>query len=101
MRTPAHRLVAAAIALISTFGLHAAETATQARILKITGTAAQVQMPGGEARALTVGETLPQGATIITGAGTQVYVAPFDGAVSTIQANSTVLLEKLAIDSEG
>lgn len=74
---------------------------TEAKVLKITGTSAQVKLANGETRALQVGESLPEGATIITGAGTDVYLTPIEGTVSTIKENSTVSLDELSITRKG
>ena len=56
MKKQTNIILAAAVALFSAMCLQAADTPTQARILKITGTDAQVQMPGGETRALQPGD---------------------------------------------
>ncbi|MSU48984.1 MAG: hypothetical protein EXS37_07855 [Opitutus sp.] len=91
-----------AAALLAMTGARAAETATKALVLKIIGSSAQVLLPGASAATvLAEGAQLPEGATIITGAGTEVYLKPFEGAVSTIKENSTVGLEKLSVESSG
>src|SRR5258708_3065918 len=80
----------------------AAETITQAKVLKISGENAQVLMPGESTpRSLKLDEELPQGATVITGANTEVYIQPMGGAVATIKPNTNVELEKLSIDQDG
>ena len=101
MRKPTNLILAAIIALSSALALQAAEASAQAKVLKISGTSAQVQMPGGESRALILDESLPQGATIITGDGTEVYIQPMSGAVATIKPNSNVVIEQLSLTTEG
>ena len=60
-----------AIAAFSAASGFAAEAQSTAKVLKVTGAAAQVQLPGEAApRALNVGEDLPQGAPVPPGPGT-------------------------------
>jgi len=55
-------------------------------------------LPGSSALVvLKVGDHIPQGATIITGSDSVAYIQAFSGAVSTLQANTTVALEKLSV----
>lgn len=76
------------------------ETAT-AKVISIAGAKAQVQLAGGELRALQPNETLPQGATIVTGAETTVVIEPINGTASSVQPDSRVVLEKLSLTTEG
>ena len=94
-------LVAVTLIAVTSVTLRGAETQTEAKVLKITGSSAQVQLASGETRPLVEGESLPQGATILTGAGTEVYVAPMEGTVATIKPNSSVGLEQLSVTKDG
>ncbi|MBX3749025.1 MAG: FecR domain-containing protein [Opitutaceae bacterium] len=94
-------LVAIALLAVTAPMLLAADSQTEAKVIKITGTDAQVQLANGETRALVEGESLPQGATIITGAGTEVFITPMEGTVSTVKPNSSVSLEQLSVTKDG
>ena len=79
----------------------AADVPSEATVLKVTGSV-QVQLPGQSSPvALNVGDKIPQGATIITGAGAEAYIQPVTGTVATVQENSTVEVEKLTQTMEG
>ena len=72
--------------------------AHDARVAKITGTA-EVQLPGETAfKSLAADMAVPQGATIRTAAGAQVFLEVFPGGIATIDSDSTVLVEKLALE---
>jgi hypothetical protein len=82
-------------------GIAAADTVTpDAVVLQITGSV-MVQLPGQTTPvALAEGARIPQGATIITGAGSEVSIRPIGGVVSTIKANTTVQIEKLSVTTD-
>ena len=102
MRRMTGLIVVFALALPAVGQLVAAEVPATAKVLKINGTTAQVILPGESVpRGLTPGEDLPQGATVITGAGTEVYLQPMGGAVATIRPNTRVELEQLSVTTEG
>jgi len=86
-------ILSVAIVSLSTATSWAAEAqATEAKVLKITGSAT-VQLPGQSAAvALVEGMSLPAGSTITTGAGSEVQVQPFAGGLSSVGQNSTVAL---------
>lgn len=82
-------------------GLATSVYAHDAKVVKLTGDV-QVQLPGeSEAKPLTADMAIPQGSTIITGPGAEVYVEALPGVVATIKANTTVSVEKLAIEQQG
>lgn len=73
---------------------------TEATVLKVTGTAT-VQLPGGTSAPLQVGAKVPEGATITTGAASEVYLQAHTGTVATVKANSTVSIDALSVTREG
>jgi hypothetical protein len=79
----------------------AADTVTpDAVVLQVTGSV-MVQLPGQTTPvALAEGAHIPQGATIITGAGSEVSIRPIGGVVSTVKANTTVQIEKLSVTTD-
>ena len=94
-----------ALAVAALFGfsgalLTAAEDPSEATVLKLTGSV-KVQLPGQSvATDLHVGDKVPQGATITTGLGSEVYLQPFVGTVSSIKENATVVVEKLTVTTQ-
>jgi len=97
MKKSLYTLAAAALFGLSGALLMAAENPAEAIVLKLTGSV-KVQLAGqSETAALHVGDSVPQGAAIITGTGSEVYVQPFSGAVSTIKENSIVVMERLSL----
>ena len=95
---PRYLLIAAGLA----FGgltASAAEATNPATVLTITGTATAL-LPGATMpQPIQQGDKLPEGATITTGPGSIVNIQPFSGAVSTINENSTVSLDKLSLQT--
>ena len=76
-----------------------AEITAQAIVLKVNGTVhANI---GGKMTVVKVGDKLPEGATIITSPASTVEVQTFTGAVASIEANTTVVLEKLSVTTSG
>ncbi|HYD82973.1 MAG TPA: FecR domain-containing protein, partial [Opitutus sp.] len=76
-------------------------SAHEANVLKVSG-AAEVQLSGqSSAQPLTAGMQVPEGATIKTAAGGQVYLETAPGVVATIESDSTVVVEKLNIEKQG
>jgi hypothetical protein len=101
MKTTLLRTLLAAVGLF-VFAAQTARAATapnEATVLQLTGSAQVVRAPGQAPVALRVGDKLPQGATIITGAGATVHIQPFAGAVSTVNENTEVSLDKLSLDT--
>lgn len=91
------------IAVGLTFGglvASAAETASMAVVLKVTGTATAMEPGMASPQTLSTGDKLPQGSTITTGSGSVVHIQPFPGAVSTINENSSVSLDKLSMQTD-
>lgn len=95
------KLLSVVAIAVASLGLSVSANAHDAKVLKVTG-AAEVQLPGQNTwQALTPAMAVPQGATIKTAAGGQVHLETLPGVVATIQAETTVLVEKLAIVTEG
>jgi hypothetical protein len=76
----------------------AAEMPNQAVVLKVTGTVTAISPGESQPRAVRLGDKLPQGTTITTGAASSVQIQPFPGSVSEITENASVGLDKLTID---
>lgn len=75
--------------------------AHEAKVLKVSGDA-QVQLPGqSSSQALTKGMLVPAGSLITTASGGQVQLETLPGVVSTIEAESAVVVEKLSVTKEG
>ncbi len=91
--------VAALFGLTSTF-LVAEEAPSTATIVKLTGSV-KVQLPGAAAAVVVnVGDKIPQGSIITTGPGAEVFVQPFEGTVSVVKENATVVVEKLSLSTQ-
>lgn len=96
---PKIRFISALFALAT--GLLASAHAYEATVLKVQGSA-EVQLPNQTApQPITVGMLVPEGSTITTAAGGQVLLEAVPGAVATIEAGTTVLVEKLSITKQG
>jgi hypothetical protein len=96
-----HLLVGIIVFSFLGFGIAVADTATpDAVVLQVTGSV-MVQLPGETTPfALAEGAHIPQGATIITGAGSEASIRPIGGVVSTIKPNTTVQIEKLSVTTD-
>ncbi len=82
-------------------GVLASAHAHQATVLKVQGSA-EVQLPGQTtSQPVTVGMVVPEGSTITTAAGGEVYLEAIPGAVATITPETTVLVEKLSVTKQG
>ncbi len=82
-------------------GLAGAAFAHEAKVIKLTGSA-QVMLPGATtATPLAINAMIPEGATITTAAGAELSIEAVPGVVATIQAGSTVVVEKLAMVKNG
>ncbi len=72
--------------------------ATEATVLRVQGSAT-VLLPGAsDSVPLTVGMTVPTGATITTGAGSEVDLKPFAGGMTAVKANTRVDIEELSVN---
>lgn len=102
MNTSPVRLFFALAGLLVGLGASAAVPQTEAVVLKVTGSV-KATLADGTTQTLRRGDTLPQGATIVTAGGAEVEVQPFPGTVSIIRENSSVNIEKLsmATNSDG
>jgi len=92
------------LALLTTALLGLAATAfaqtqtTEATVAKITGTA-RMTLADGSSSTLTADSKVPQGATITTAAGSEVYLQAHTGTMAAIKANSTVSVDELSVTS--
>ncbi|MET0262956.1 MAG: FecR domain-containing protein [Rariglobus sp.] len=93
-------LFVAAIVSLTVVCAHAAETASEAVVLKVKGSA-QATLPGqSQATTLKVGDKLPQGTVIKTPGSSEVEIQAFSGSVTTIKPGSTVDLNKLSLTTD-
>jgi hypothetical protein len=99
MKTTLLRSLLAVGLALGAMSARAATTAGEATVLQIDGNATATFPGESTARPLSVGTKLPQGAIITTGAETTLHIQPFSGAVTTINQNTTVSLEKLSLDT--
>ncbi len=82
-------------------GVLASAQAHEATVLKVQG-AAEIKLPGQtSSQPVTVGMLVPEGSIITTATGGQVSLETLPGAVATIEAETTVLVEKLSITKQG
>jgi hypothetical protein len=88
-------LISAAI-----LGLAGSATAQEAVVTKFIGTAT-ITSADGHSIALAVGAKVPQGATIITAAASEVYLQTHESTMATIKANTKVIVEDLGVTSSG
>jgi hypothetical protein len=72
----------------------------EAKIVRVTGTATVV-LPDGTSTPAVKGVMVPQGATITTSASSQVFLEVFSGGIATIAENTTIGVEKLALEKSG
>jgi hypothetical protein len=78
----------------------AGDEATEAKVVRVSGTAT-VLLPGeSEAVPLVVGMSLPAGATIMTGDNSEVDIKPLAGGLAAIKPKSTVNLEQLSVNRD-
>lgn len=75
-------------------------SAEDAKVIKIVGAGATVTI-NGATKALNEKDAVPEGATINTPAGCQLMLETLPGVVATIQAGSTVVVEKILITRSG
>lgn len=73
---------------------------TEASVAKMTGKATMT-LPNGTSSELTIGAKVPQGATIVTADGSEVYLLTHASTWATIKANSTVSVDTLSVDMDG
>ena len=77
-------------------------SAQNATIIRITGDkVVDVYDANGDEITLQNGMELPEGALIQVGANTKVFLRTFAGMITTIDANSAVLIEEVAVTPEG
>ena len=89
------------VAALFASGFTARAFGHDAKVLRLVGTA-EIQMPGqSEFTPLDKDAMVPQGATIRTGANSQVFLQVFSGGIAAITENSTVSVEKLALEKDG
>src|ERR1700748_1643503 len=87
---------------VALLGSTTAVRAADAVLVQKTGTVTAT-LPNGSTKELNQGDSIPEGSTVSTSAGSTAYVAPVAGAVATLQQNTTVKLEKIHVsqDSSG
>lgn len=90
-------LFVAALAGISAVCAQAAETASEAVVLKVKGTATAVTPGSTTPVAVKAGDKFPQGTKIETADGASVDVQVFPGTSATIEAGTKATIEKLTI----
>ena len=72
---------------------------TEATVARVTGSAT-VTLPDGSSVPLTAGMKVGQGSTITTGADGDVYLESHAGYLTSIKADSTVLVEEISVTSD-
>ena len=97
--TPVRSLLLMAGLVLGSLSAVAASAPNEATVLKITGTATMT-IPGGAPQALQLGSKIPQGATVNTGPGAELHIQPFDGTVTTINANTSVTMDNLSLQTD-
>ncbi|HTJ77487.1 MAG TPA: FecR domain-containing protein [Rariglobus sp.] len=101
MKKPFYSLLIGLLFSLGSLCAHGAEATSQAIVLKVKGTV-NYTMPGQTTPvALKVGDKLPQGATIVTGAKSEASIQAFNGAVAYIMPDTTANLEKLSVTTSG
>ena len=88
-------LAAAALMVVAAFGQTLNSDAT---VLKVAGDATVTV--GGATSPLKVGAKLSPGATITTGADSEVYLQAHTGTIATVKANSVVSIDELSVTRE-
>jgi Uncharacterized protein conserved in bacteria len=82
-------------------GFAASAGAHEAKVLKVKGNA-YVQLPGSTStQAITADMLIPAGALITTQGDAEVFIEALPGVVTSVEANTTVAVEKLAITTSG
>ncbi len=100
MKKSLHSLIIAAVVSFAAVCANAAETVSEAVVLKVTGNA-QATLPGQSRAAIQVGDKLPQGTVIETPDNSAVDIQAFSGNTTTIQPGSKVELNKLSLTTDG
>lgn len=90
-------LFVAALAGISAVCAQAAETASEAVVLKVKGTATAVTPGSTTPVAVKAGDKFPQGTKIETAEGASVDVQVFPGTTATIEPATKATIDKLSI----
>ena len=99
MKKSIYSLFVAAIVSVTAVCAQAAETISEAVVLKVSGTA-QATQPGAAPVDIKVGDKLPQGTVITTSSSSEVEVQTSPGSVTTIESDTTADLSKLSITTE-
>lgn len=88
-------------ALAFALGIVSAALADEAKVIKLVGSA-EMKLPGAAAATpLALNSMIPEGATVITGAGAELSVEAMPGVIATIKAASTVVVEELSSVKNG
>ncbi|MBP6507195.1 MAG: FecR domain-containing protein [Opitutaceae bacterium] len=94
-------LSVALLGLSATTARAAEAQATEAKVIKVTGSATALLPGQSGAVAITQGMNLPVGSSITTDAGATVDIQALAGALTTIRQNSTVVIEELSVNKNG
>ena len=100
MKTSLRSFLIAALLSVTAVFAQAAEVASQAIVLKLSGSP-QVSIAGQPPVALKLGDKLPEGAIITTDKSSSVELQVFTGTNATIKPDTTATLSKLTITSDG
>lgn len=96
-----HKLTSLLALCFAAAGLASNVYAHDAKVVKLVGSA-EITLPGETvAKPLTADMAVPEGATVKTGNGSQVFLEVFPGGVATLQPNATVVVAKLALQKSG
>jgi hypothetical protein len=75
----------------------AVTTETRAKVVKIIGIVKGLPPVGSAETVLKEGDLLPMGTTIMTEAGSELYLETFKGAIANLRPSSTMAIEKLSV----
>ncbi|CAM3110931.1 FecR family protein [Rariglobus hedericola] len=99
MKKSIYSLFIAAIVSLTAVCAQAAEAASEAVVLKVTGS--PVATVGGQQSAIKVGDKLAQGTVITTSDTSEVELRAFSGSTTTIKPSTTAELSKLSLTTDG
>jgi hypothetical protein len=97
MKKSIQSLLVAAIVSVTVVCVQAAETASEAVVLKVKGAATAVLPGSATPLEIKAGTALPEGTVVETAQDAQVQLQVFSGILTTIEAGSRVKLTKLSL----
>ena len=83
------------------FSITSLTRAYEARVIKATGLAEMTLAGGSTLIRLGVNSLIPEGATVTTGAGSELTIETLPGAIVTVNPTSTLVVEKLQLIKNG